>query len=297
MINNRKRGWNLWLAAVLWAGCFLFLTLGNTACALQPVGTEAPAPAVAERTIGVRVDSMAGVMPESAAEIQQAAEATQRFFAEQAGLQLNNPVTVVLVPDRPAFIQEVIQRFHISELEARRVAKGVDALAGNGLIVLNVSGVPTTRQRTFLTAHELTHQYQRLLAGNQAGQVKWMLEGMAEAVAAQVVDRQGYFQLQQYRDNWLNGLRSTGQRPGLEEMVLAQDWSRSLDRYGSPVTYKTAGLAVLLLQDQQGLKKICGYFSRLGQQESPENAFYHALGFSMADYVAEYQTKWLRPAS
>ena len=166
-----------------------------------------------------------------------------------------------------------------------------------GLIILDVSGTPTTRQRTFLTAHELTHQYQRGLAKNQAGQVKWLLEGMAETVGAQVVDRQGYFRLNQYRDNWQGGLRATPRRPGLEELVTAQGWANSIDRYGSPATYKTAGLAVLLLADQRGLEKVCDYFIRLGKQESPEDAFFHAFGRSLTEYMTEYERQMLRPAS
>ncbi|HEY3425323.1 MAG TPA: hypothetical protein VGL27_11045 [Negativicutes bacterium] len=242
------------------------------------------------------IEQQAGVTDQSVNEIQQAADATKQFFADSMGLALEKPVTLVLTPDRPSYIAEVITRFKISELDAERAAKGTDALAGKDLIIINVSGIPTVRQKTFLIAHELTHKYQYQLAGPQASKVMWLLEGMAESIGAQVVARQGYWKLDQYYNNWQSGLRLTANKPTLGELETRDGWSLSISQYGSPYTYKTAGLAVLVLTERFGQQQVLDYFTRLGRGETPETAFQNAFGTTMSDFANDF-TRSIRKAS
>jgi len=190
-------------------------------------------------------------------------------------------VTIVLTRNRKAFLSEAATRFGISEFEANRVGKGVDALAGNALIVINADGAPTPRQRTFLLAHELTHQYQRLLAGNRAGEVKWMIEGMAEAVGAQVVARQGFMSLEQYKANWQTGISSAEKKPSLSQLRTSQDWSSALSVYGTGLTYKTAGLGNLILLEKYGVQRLVKYFAELGKGRSAGESFLNSFELDM----------------
>jgi len=262
---------------------YLFIAIAVLGCAFP--GNSA----VTADNAAVSVERMAGITDDAVKEIQQAADAATGFFGDNAGLRLKESVTIVLTQDRKSYIREIISRFKISEPEAERVSLGTHALAGNRLIIVDMSGIPTVRQKTFLIAHELTHQFQRQLAGNQAGQVKWLLEGMAETTGAQVVARRGYFGIDQYRNNWRSGLEQTADKPDLSELKSADGWSASLSRYGSSVTYKTAGLAVLTLTERFGQQKVLDYFSGLGRGESPESSFQKAFGISMADFIAEYR--------
>ncbi len=231
----------------------------------------------------VAVEALADILPAETADVRQAADSTLAYY-QAAGLQLQQPVTIVLARDRKTFLAETMSRFRISELEVQRVAKGVDALAGNGLIVMNMDGIPTPRQRTFLVAHELTHQVQRQLAGTRAGEVKWLMEGMAESIGAQVSARQGFLSVEQYKANWQNGLRAAVNKPQLAELANSQGWSNSLAAYGSGLTYKTAGLGALVLSEQHGMQSLIQYFAELGNGQVPAAAFRRAFGVDLFDF-------------
>jgi hypothetical protein len=235
----------------------------------------------------IHTEALAGVSTEYAMQIQQAADTTTALFA-RSGLSLEQPVTILLTPDRNSFIAEVTARFHINEFEAQRVAKGADALSGGHLTVINISGIPSARQKLFLTAHELTHHYQRQIAGNQASEIMWLLEGMADTLGAQAVDHEGYFSLNQYQHNWQTGLQMIAPKPSLCELETKADWSHSISSYGSTVTYKTAALAVLYLTKQFGEEKILDYFRSLGQGDSADAAFQNVFGMSIREYEDQY---------
>lgn len=266
-------------------GCLLLLILAAvslTACAQDSSGQAQ----TAGKQPAVMIERLNDVTDAEAAVVEQAAEATTQFFQE-SHLKLQQPLQLILVRGRQVYLSEVMKRFKVSEIEAARAIKGTDAVAGPGQIIINMDGVPSDRQKTFLTAHETTHQYQRVLAGNRAGTVKWLLEGMAETVGAQIVERKGYMTVAQYRNNWQSGLRSIADKPELAGLRAADAWSSALSRYGSTVTYKTAGLAVLVLTERFGQEKVLAYFGRLGKGESAEDAFYHSFGMTLADFEAE----------
>jgi len=235
------------------------------------------------------IEALDGITPETVKEIEQIVTVTQKHFAEKTDMALETAVTIVLTPTRKAYIGEVISRFNLSELEAERVAKGTDALSGNHLIIVNNSGIPTIRQKTFLLVHEITHFYQRQIAGPQAGTVKWLLEGIADKIGAQIVSEQGYFTMAEYKNNWQNGLGLATHKPKLSELITSDGWSTSLSQYGSPLTYKTAGCAVLFLTEQIEEKKVFSYFTRLKKGESPESAFQNTFGMSMSDFMSHYE--------
>ena len=231
----------------------------------------------------VQIEFLAGIVQDEAADFRHSADETVKYYQE-AGLVLNKPVKIVLTRNRKAFLAESALRFGVSEIEINRVGKGVDALSGNRLIVINVDGTPTTRQRTFLLAHELTHQYQRQLAGVKAVEVKWMLEGMAEAVGAQVVARQRFMSVEQYKVNWQTGISLAKNKPYLTELRTSQGWSKALSAYGTSLTYKTAGLSNFILFEQYGIQKVINYFVELGNGKSSNDAFKNSFDINMLQF-------------
>ena len=235
------------------------------------------------KTSSILIECMADIVQAEVTDFRHSADETVKYYQE-VGLLLNKPVTIVLTRNRKAFLMEAASRFGISEIEVNRVGKGVDALSGNSLIVINVDGTPTPRQRTFLLAHELTHQYQRQLAGAKAGEVKWMLEGMAEAVGAQVVARQGFMSIEQYKTNWQTGISIAANKPSLTALRTNQDWSNALSVYGSGLTYKTAGLSNLILFEQYGIQRGIKYFEELGKGKSSNDAFRNSFEVDMLHF-------------
>lgn len=273
-----KQKLNIYICSLV---LLIVATVSLTACAQATIRPEA----VADHS-HVSIERLVAVSDAEATVIKRSAEETVRFF-QDAGLNLEQPIQIILVRGRQAYMAEVMTRFRVSEIEAARAIKGTDAVAGPGRIIINVDGVPSDRQKTFLTAHETTHQYQRSLAGNRAVAVKWLLEGMADTVGAQVVDRIGYMTLADYRSNWQNGLRMIPNKPDLAELRASADWSNSLSRYGSQATYKTAGFAVLVLTERYGQEKVLMYFKLLGKGDSAETAFNRSFGIHLADFETE----------
>jgi hypothetical protein len=251
---------------------FAFLLTGCVSTAAGDTGPK-----------GVLIESKADVGQNEVEDFQASASETVKYYQE-VGLFLKQPVTIVLTRNRKSFLAEAALRFGISEIEVNRVGKGVDALSGNGLIVINADGTPTPRQRTFLVAHELTHQYQRQIAGSKAGEIMWMLEGMAEAVGAQVVARQGFMSVEQYKTNWQNGIRIANHKPLLSALYTRRDWSNALSAYGSGLTYKTAGFSNLVLLERYSIQQILKYFTVLGRGGNAADAFFDSFGVSILNF-------------
>jgi len=286
---------------VRWAGVWLVIILLTSsvipACAFSPGKTSSATQQNEAAPQGaITVEALAGVSAETAKEVQQAAAAAERFFRDQVGVRLASPVHIVLTPNRKTYVKEVMQRFAVSELEAERITKGTNALSGNKLIVADISGISTIRQKTYLMTHELTHEVQRQIAGSEASSVMWMLEGLADTTGAQVVAQQGYLRIDQYRDNWQGGLRSMADKPRLGELTSSRDWSAAMARYGASATYKTAGLAVLTLVERYGQQKVWDYFAEVGRGQAPETAFQRIFGLSMAAFSADFDRS-IRKAS
>ncbi len=234
----------------------------------------------------ISFEPLAGVSSEQAAVVKKAAGVTELYFAE-AGRALPGPMLIVLAKDRPGYLRELQQRFALSELQAARVAMGTDAMSGGQLIVMNVAGVPSERQKTFLTAHELTHYYQRAAGGSRSAEVKWLLEGDADVTAAQIVEREGYFKVEEYQRNWLNGLRSYELRPGIGTLRSREGWAEAISHYGGDLTYKSAAVAVLVLTQRCGQEAVWRYFALLKTGLEPQSAFLQAFGFRIEDFEAE----------
>lgn len=256
---------------------FALLLLGCVSAATDNAGTT-----------GIRIEYKADIVQSEVADFQASAHVTTKYYQEM-GVQLTQPVLIVLTRNRNAFLAESAVRFGISELEVNRVGKGVDALAGNGVIVINVDGTPTARQRTFLVAHEITHQYQRQIAGAKAGEIMWMLEGMAEAVGAQIVARQGYMSIEQYKTNWQAGISFARKKPSLRELYTRQDWSKALSLYGSGITYKSAGYSNLILLERYGIERVVKYFVDIGKGRGAAEAFEHSFGVNILDFERDVE--------
>ena len=234
----------------------------------------------------IRFELLDEVTVEQAAAVKSAAEVTRLYFAE-AGRELPGPMLIVMTKDRPTYLRELQQRFNLSELQANRVAKGTDAMSGGQLIVMNIAGVPNERRKTFLTAHELTHYYQRAAGGVKYGEAKWLIEGFADVTAAQIVERKGYFKVAEYQRNWLEGLRSYGAKPEIGALRSREGWAESISRYGGDLTYKSAAVAVLVLTQRCGQEAVWQYFALLKAGRNAQAAFEEAFGFKMEEFEAE----------
>ena len=218
---------------------------------------------------------------EAAATVQQ----TCSYFKENGQYDFAEPITILLVNGEQEYINANIKFDHVSETEALRRAKTTVAWVQGNMIISNVGGQPTQRQRAFTIAHELAHKYQGQMAGKNAFAVLWMTEGSADYWAAKIVDHMGFASLSWYRHNWEAGLRTYHDHiPELASLERAADWYKALDTYGSPVTYRTADLAIFRLVDLQGEEVLFAYFRGNGGGKTAAEAFAAACGQSFAEF-------------
>lgn len=243
-----------------------------------------------EKDVKLQVESLNGVAEETNDLITRATIDTMNFFCERSNFTLTRSVTFVLTANKTNFQQEVSSRFKISDKEAAQATKDVDVLAGTGLIILNTQSITTGQQQIFLTAHEITHQYQRQNVSPSRAQPFWLVEGMAEVVGANIVERQGYGTLKFYRNSSLADLRAAINKPDLQELNDGRDWAQAITEYGSPLTHKVAGLAVLYLTEKHGFRSVTQYMQHISNGLSSNDAFKKTFGYPLPEFIKEYQT-------
>ncbi len=210
---------------------------------------------------------------------------TNQYFQEKGQYDFVEPITILLVNGQQEYINANMKFDHVSETEAVRRAKTTVAWVQGNMIISNIGGQPTQRQRAFTIAHELAHKYQGQMAGKNAFSVLWMTEGSADYWAAKIVDHMGFATLAWYRHNWEAGLGAYHDHiPELAGLERAADWYKALDAYGSPVTYRTADLAVFHLVDLYGEDMLFSYFRENGNGKNAADAFVAASGQTFGEF-------------
>lgn len=248
-----------------------------------------------EKDVKLQVESLSGVAEETNEQITKATIDTMNFFCERSNFNLTRSVTFVLTANKNAFQQEVRSRFKISDKEAAQATKDVDVQAGNGLIILNTQSTPATQQQIFLTAHEITHQYQRQNVSPSRPQPFWLVEGMAEVVGANIVERQGYGTLKYYRNQSIADLKAATSKPDLQELTDGHDWAQATAEYGSTLTHKVAGLAVLYLTEKHGFRSVTQYMQHISNGLSSNDAFKKTFGYPLPEFIKEFQALIANP--
>jgi hypothetical protein len=251
------------------------LALALTALAL--VGPALPAiaqPAARPQPIPVQIVPEPGVVPEAVLDVQRAAELAHEFFWREYGVELTRQVRIVIVPDRTAYVGAMLREFRVDQAEAERRARTTTAWTAGSTIVMTITPSSARAFRMVLTAHELAHQLQiQVTAPVNPWRLYWMAEGVADAVAAHIVEANGYAPAGTYRERWVTGLRRAARRPDLQELGTQDDWFASLDRSGSGITYALAAMAAHYLAERHGHRAILTYFRTLGAMGDGPAAF------------------------
>ena len=239
----------------------------------------------------VQIVSEPGAAADAAQDVQRGIDLTLYFFRETYNIPLTRPVRIILVGDRAAYIAVMVREFRVTQEEAERRARTTTGWTAGSTILVTVTASSSTATRVFLTAHELTHQWQIQVAV-PAGpwRVYWIGEGVADAVAARVVEMGGHAPSGSYQTSWTGILRRAERRPDLSELVTQEGWFAALDRYGSSVTYRVAGLAAMYLTDRLGHGVMVTYFKTLGSTGDPAQAFFQAFSRSPEGFMEEFRS-------
>lgn len=229
-----------------------------------------------------------GVSRESEAQTRLAIDATSDFFKKTYGLALERNLEIFVVPDKKAHINALKQRYSLTESEASNSANHTAGSALGGVIVVNVGNTGSNQDYFFCLCHEMVHYFQSQESQDyRTGSIKWLTEGVADALAAQIMTAAGV----KYADpqsRWPEILKKAQKTPRLEHLHSHGDWSAAISAYGSTVAYKTSAVAVLTLIQSKGNKPLFAFFQAL-RNAKPEDAFYQAFGVKLSDFEKDFR--------
>lgn len=243
---------------------------------------------------GIEIVAKPGVSSYDVSIVQRTVCLATKLLEENYSLVRGQDIKIILVPDAFSYSATLQREENLSSDTSLYLASHSFGATNNNYIVINVGGISGYNDTLFVTAHELTHQYQMAEAG-QWNRLNWLMEGMADMVAAQVVNlntvNHGESEVDRYRLTWLNVLRSTQNKPNLKKLDTRQDWLIHFQNNG-PVTYRMADLAVLNLADSRESTNFKTYMNTLREGVDAEQAFQSAFGVTCSAYTQEYEN-WI----
>jgi hypothetical protein len=217
-------------------------------------------------------------------------ETALRFFQETYDLKLAKGLRILLVANKEAYVSALIREQNINQKEAERRARTTSGWSSSTAIIQNVANLPTPRQRIFNMGHEVVHRFQaQVCAEKDLQRWMWPYEGGADALGARFVDMTGKRSWAEYREVWLKDLKKASKRPGLKELQGKEHWYTSLDKYGSSVPYRVAGLAMMELVKQKGYGPLFVYYKKLNDFNA-ETSFKIAFGLDLNGYENDFHT-------
>jgi hypothetical protein len=243
---------------------------------------------------GIEIEVRAGVAAVDVDIARRAVILTAGLLESEYSLALDKNIKLVLVPDRLSYYAALQKDEHLPNEAALFQATSSFGTSLNGRIILAVGAVAGYNDTLFLTAHEMTHQYQLAETGHW-GRLYWLMEGMADMVAAQAVNANtadaAAGEAGHYPELWLNLLRVAPELPRLSELDTRQQWLTAMAK-NAPVAYRKAGLAVLKLTEYKGSASFKIYMTLLKQGANADQAFAAAFGLTADEFVDRFET-WL----
>ena len=239
---------------------------------------------------GARIDLIVdhGVDKEAETQARAAVKGVIDFFYNTYGLALERDITIKLTCDKLNYKQAIKQMHGVSEAEALRRSESSIGLQRQGTIIVDLGDIRSNYMQLFVLCHEIVHHFQGQEARDKQGSIRWMSEGVADAIAAHILETVGVQGASGQKNRWTELIKKAPGWPGLDKLHSYNDWLAAVNAYGPSVTYKTSALAVLTLVQWRGYKPLFTYFSAL-KQTNPEEAFYQAFGSRIGDFEKQFR--------
>ncbi len=230
-----------------------------------------------------------------------AVQAIATVMVTELGLLLPQEFTLFVYPSRAAYAEGLAGTGDMSAQRAAEIAGYSVALGQHHQLFVNDGALRGARRRVWLAvvAHELTHMAQFELSGGQRGtSEQWLREGMADWVAARVLERLGEHTLSRRRARALGAvaralpaLRDGSLDPDspldLVDLGRPEGWeARRLGR-GGRATYPLAFLLTDALVRRSGFERLATYFRAFAETDDRFGHFQRAFGLSLAEFEAQ----------
>lgn len=265
---------------------FIILSVVGLYAVVHPTLHLAPLPAFPGN---VNLSVQSTVSSEDKEAITRAICFTGDFWDKEYGLKLDQPVRVTIVLDQISYLQHLINEEHLPTSVAYFQTGHSAGLTHANHVVINARSAKDYNELIFITAHELSHQYQRQLNPSPT-RLTWLVEGMADVIAARVVSENigREDKAADYHQQWLSNLKAIRKHPRLNELDTSQGWLSSIVTYGETSTYHTAGVAVAALAKQAGYQSLGQLQKKLCLVDS-EQAFKDLYGKSLTEFYEEVE--------
>jgi len=239
---------------------------------------------------GARVDVIVehGVDKEVEDQARTAVTAIFDFFHNTYGLSLDKDIKIVLTPDKLNYKDAIKQLYGASDAAAGVQSEITAGVQSRGTIIINAGSIKNNQKQLFVLCHEIVHHFQGQECPNRYGAIRWLTEGVANAIAAHILMTAGVKGGDDFQKEWLQVLQKARGWPNLEKLHTQRDWYAAMQSFNPNVTYSTASLAVLNLVQWRGYQPLFAYFQNL-KQAGPEDAFYQAFGAKIEDFEKQFR--------
>jgi hypothetical protein len=243
-------------------------------------------------SVQIDPDSTLTPTPRTVRGYESAVGAIAHLMVAELRLPLPDRLVVFVYPTRAEYEQGLIREGGLSTTGAARIAGASLGLAQQQRLFVNDEALRGAPRHAWLglVAHELTHVAQYELAGGRRGRSEqWLREGMADWVAARILERLGEADTNEWRVRALHAMAAveTDNLQSLDLVVLGhpRGWRARLSAVGTAPTY---GLAFLLTDElvrRHGFDSLITYFRAFAGSNDRFGHFQRAFGEPLRDFA------------
>lgn len=203
---------------------------------------------------GVRIDVVVdhGVEKDAETQARAAVQGIIDFFHNNYGVALERDLRLKFACDRLNYKKAIQDWYKLGEAQADFHAHTSKGLQSQGALIVNLGDIHGNFPQLFVLCHEMVHHFQGQISGDRHGSLRWLSEGMADAIAAHVLATIGVKAAGPYQASWRENLKKARDWPKLEKLHTPREWYAAVRAYGSYVTHKTSALEVLMLVSLYG---------------------------------------------
>ena len=202
------------------------------------------------------------------------------FFHRTYGIAIQRDIRIKLSCDRFNYKKAIKDWYGASEAQASFLSH-TSGLAKGGTLIVDLGEIKGNYLQLFILCHEIVHFYQGQESNDRHGPVRWMSEGVANVIAAHIMETAGGQSPGAWKKYWQERVKSIPNFPRLENL-------HSPNQMLVPLAYDTASLAVLTLVEWRGYPALFAYFRNL-KNTGPETAFYQAFGTKLGDFEKSFR--------
>jgi len=232
---------------------------------------------------GGRIDVVVdhGVEKDAEAQARATVQGVFDFFQKTYGIGLQDDIRIKFSCDKLNYKKAIKDWHGISEAQANYRAQNSAGIALKGDLIVDLGDIKGNNWQLFVLCHEMVHFYENQESQGKHGSIRWMSEGVANAIAAHIMETVGGQSQDTWKNYWIENLKKAQNYPSLEYL-------RSPNQMRSQLAYNTASLAVLTLVEWRGYPALFTYFRNL-QNDRPDEAFYQAFGTRLSDFEKSFR--------